>query len=420
VLALVVTAPVVAASIVTAAPAAAAPAPAVTPAAGRSVGPQAAPLHLPGRPAESRASACRIPDQLAARNPKDRVGVTSCVVAGGTPQARDWLRRHRTSAEVLPLPDWCLTPEHTFNGWWLVRKEACMTNTVIVQLIDLQTFNTVGVVVLMETNYAYTGIGATPNWAYQYQLRPLTTWGFTAGTTVTGEATCGGACIANGSMPPQVLQLDVSVSAVANITTTVSAPGTWGFANATWSFVAANPVAMIPSEPHTATSPWARCDNMFGNRGIGCVFPEYPPVWQVSRSGPNPEFARHLADAQGSGLPGGYPAGPQLIKLDDPVKVKANGDAACPQTSALPRPAGFSCDEYPFRSTRQGAASGTGPGRTFPWCQITLFGPGSGPGGWSSCMIPAGQNSSGGGFLVGFYGSERVIDSDAFYVWVTP
>jgi hypothetical protein len=35
-------------------------------------------------------------------------------------------------------------------------------------------------------------------------------------------------------------------------------------------------------------------------------------------------------------------------------------------------------------------------------------------------MIPAGQNSSGGGLLVGFHGSERVIDSDAFYVWATP
>lgn len=35
-------------------------------------------------------------------------------------------------------------------------------------------------------------------------------------------------------------------------------------------------------------------------------------------------------------------------------------------------------------------------------------------------MIPAGENSSGGGFLQGFYRSNRVIENDEFSVWVVP
>jgi hypothetical protein len=64
-------------------------------------------------------------------------------------------------------------------------------------------------------------------------------------------------------------------------------------------------------------------------------------------------------------------------------------------------------------------AGGVG-GRTFNWCQISQLPTGvTGPG-YSACMIPLSENSSGGASLLGFYNAERVLDEDAFYVEVVP
>lgn len=44
----------------------------------------------------------------------------------------------------------------------------------------------------------------------------------------------------------------------------------------------------------------------------------------------------------------------------------------------------------------------------------------TGPTGWSSCMINANDNRSGGAALGAFYSSKRVLHGDAFKVWITP
>ena len=90
-----------------------------------------------------------------------------------------------------------------------------------------------------------------------------------------------------------------------------------------------------------------------------------------------------------------------------------------PRDQSLLTDRGYSCDEYPFRSTYQGASTGGGTGRTFDWCQIILLPTGvTGPNGYSSCMIPVGENSSAGSLLNNFYVNFRVIDTDPFYVWI--
>jgi hypothetical protein len=77
----------------------------------------------------------------------------------------------------------------------------------------------------------------------------------------------------------------------------------------------------------------------------------------------------------------------------------------------------YSCDEYPFGSTYEGAAAETGTARTFAWCQISLEDPpSSGGDGFSICMVPDGENSGAGGKLGVFYTAERVLDGDAFFV----
>ncbi|MEU1302569.1 hypothetical protein [Streptomyces shenzhenensis] len=66
------------------------------------------------------------------------------------------------------------------------------------------------------------------------------------------------------------------------------------------------------------------------------------------------------------------------------------------------------------------AARFPNPGRTFGWCQIPALPTGvtGGPAGWNVCMIPVGQNSSGGALLNSFYQKSRVIEKDEFYVWI--
>lgn len=152
---------------------------------------------------------------------------------------------------------------------------------------------------------------------------------------------------------------------------------------------------------------------------MGCVSPGYVSVLVYPRSGLYPEVARHIGDAQASGLRGAYPNGTPLTRLTNAALVDRNRATACP--SSYPRPAGKSCDEYPFASTNQGASTGGGGPRTFSYCSITLGQPGStGATGYSVCMVNATQNSGAGTALGQFYNSNRAISNDPFRVWISP
>lgn len=132
----------------------------------------------------------------------------------------------------------------------------------------------------------------------------------------------------------------------------------------------------------------------------------------------NPAFVDHVYKAQLSGLPGRLGTGTYLKKLSNATKVAANGTKACP--SSLVRPTGYSCDEYPFRSTYQGAStSGATLARSFPGCRMPDP-QRTGSTGWSRCFIPTTQNSSAGGLLSAFYSNERMLDGDLYQVGYLP
>ena len=105
-----------------------------------------------------------------------------------------------------------------------------------------------------------------------------------------------------------------------------------------------------------------------------------------------------------------------LNRLINPAVQAQNRATACP--SSLPRPAGRSCDEYPFASTYQGAFLSGGAARTFSFCQVSLPNPPStGPVGYSVCMIDAAENSEAGSALNSvLFVPYRILDGDAFYV----
>ncbi|MEU0179539.1 NucA/NucB deoxyribonuclease domain-containing protein [Streptomyces massasporeus] len=95
-------------------------------------------------------------------------------------------------------------------------------------------------------------------------------------------------------------------------------------------------------------------------------------------------------------LPGKHGTTRYLTRLTDKEKKKANNRKACP--SSLERPPGKQCDEYPFQSTWQGAATGSGD--------------------FSRRMIDKDQNRLGGGALKNFYLFNRIVEKDRFLVWI--
>ncbi len=190
-------------------------------------------------------------------------------------------------------------------------------------------------------------------------------------------------------------------------------------------YLAALPTA-VPARPDGQYSTEVRCDADPGpqQQPEGCVIADAPLVLQYSRDINDsqergfPELAEHIAEAQdGKGSPGalvpgahlpGAPGGAPLHRLTDKTESKKNRDTACPKAwSAVNKTAdGQSCDEYPFKSTYEGAYTGvvaTDPDKV-------------GTAGFSHRMINAQDNTGGGRLLGTFYRENRVLDNDAFYV----
>ncbi|WP_425301671.1 NucA/NucB deoxyribonuclease domain-containing protein [Nocardia farcinica] len=102
----------------------------------------------------------------------------------------------------------------------------------------------------------------------------------------------------------------------------------------------------------------------------------------------HPEAVGHVQRAQQSGLPGG--AGSPLHRQASVSERNNNRRVSCPRGNAVGdarKVPGRSCDEYPFASTREGAASNPN-GRPFnPECHVPDLGAATGPTGYSVCMI---------------------------------
>jgi len=105
--------------------------------------------------------------------------------------------------------------------------------------------------------------------------------------------------------------------------------------------------------------------------------------------------------------------------------INSNRRRACPRGLAQQNsvPSGNSCDEYPFASTAQGAATpGNGKKRVFKGCKLTEdFN--DGPHGFSRCFINNSQNTQSGSNYGVFLGNatgkgNRILRGDPFYVQV--
>jgi hypothetical protein len=146
---------------------------------------------------------------------------------------------------------------------------------------------------------------------------------------------------------------------------------------------------------------FARCDSerYFSGTG-GCVNDLFKPTFRISLTGAAKEVAEHIKKAQDNpstghwGLEG---AGHPLSRATSALVQAANRKVACPASRKRPNKT-VSCDEYPFASTHEGAA--TNPDFSWAW-------------------VNAEQNKLAGSQLAVFYQRNRVIEDDEFWVDVT-
>jgi hypothetical protein len=175
------------------------------------------------------------------------------------------------------------------------------------------------------------------------------------------------------------------------------------------------------SRPFATTG--TRADSASYLTGIGAIFDRVVPVFfGYSLSSPiNKAVARHIYDAQtnpgstyppktGKKIPGAVTSGRPLTRLYPSwnaaaaAQYKKNRSVAirgCQKLKEITNPPkSDQCDEYPFASTWQGAGKGNGD--------------------YSLRYVPGIQNMKAGSELSTWYGSQRILERDLFFVTIQP
>jgi hypothetical protein len=304
----------------------------------------------------------------------------------GTAGTIDRLRQN----DIIPAPDWC-----TIDSFKYTRTGACGVSNGEVKVYDTQTGVVVGGITYGGLVYEFTDARVT-NWQLEITLSAFNFWGAGAeGTTFQATGNCNGDCTTGKqSWPTQLITRDSTYEGYVSGDSTATASGAIGSGVLGVTVTATNPLWAAPTTSR-GNAPAVRCDNALPGRGPGCVFNTFTPQMTYSLSGSYPELAAHIRDAQASGLPGGT-VERALHRTTNDVLQQKNNSTACPRS--LPRPPGKDCDEYPFKSTYEGAASNP----------------------FSARMIDSRQNQQGGNELGQFMGNNRVLDHDPFTVVVTP
>jgi hypothetical protein len=162
-----------------------------------------------------------------------------------------------------------------------------------------------------------------------------------------------------------------------------------------------------------------RCDNMIGGRRAGCVFPAHAPIDGlngVSSMASIPFVNVNMKQGQAGPHHFGVPGGAPLHRITDQTKIDDNRKAACGKFpkppngqygwTVIPAPPGKTnsttptCDEYPFASSAEG-------GNKYPADQKLKW-------------VPKGSNDAQGRALNTFYGQNRILDGDPYFIYMGP
>ncbi|WP_210585454.1 hypothetical protein [Streptomyces sp. GESEQ-35] len=180
-----------------------------------------------------------------------------------------------------------------------------------------------------------------------------------------------------------------------------------------------------------------RCDNEFSGKNAGCVFQEYVPSYPVNtKAYPAAATLYWVLQQKLANHPGSKEHNMPLHRLADTALQEANRNIMCKLAAAkfLKHDAtpDASCDEYAFAASREsggmqpGVESGADCAQFFATKEST---------GWKLYLddrydlptynevcgrgnIPQGQNTSAGGGLGRWTPKARVLDGDAYYVYL--
>lgn len=313
------------------------------------------------------------------------------------------------------------------NEWAFSRHTACLSGlSGVLSVYGLVEGREVLVGQILFTITTGTSTsGNSARWTHSLSMTPTFMWGAVGNTYFIATAECAANCnfeSSNFNSAGPILA-GVTRSGSATLSTTSYGEGTVWRAWSTWAYWFRNPDWIIPvSNTLRVSAPDHRCDEAIGIRfSIGCVYSQVRPLHEIGRTRYR-KYARHIELAINFGLPS------ILTRTQVSAQVAANRARACPQSPAN----GWSCDEYPFASTHEGAANPIHPyGRTF---QILNWNNGAEPFvcgvgwlsprrtgdslGYSICGIPLEENTGGGTDLGNFYIRNRVLHDDRFQVMV--
>ncbi len=339
-------------------------------------------------------------------------GATQVCVSRGEDQAA---LPGASARAVQPVPSWCI--DNYNNGRLVTRTQDCATFgvTVTKRIQQNGVWRDVGNATITVGSYQYTSF-STAVVAHQLSLSVAITTGDVAGLTMKASSSCNGSCVP--SVPGVIPVTPVTVSgwheAEAFTEPTTTAVGSVNYLGTGWTITFDLVGGSTPPSDVQTGYYDLRCDNAAGGSSpvAGCAV-YYAPGAVTYSTGSNPAIVSHISQAIASGLPGGSVLNP-LHRTTVASVIALNRSTAC---SSAPSISGLQCDEYPFASTYEGAASG-GTARSFPGCTFTD--PAStGPVGFSRCMLDASQNLSAGAILGNIYRQQRILEADPFYVRLT-
>lgn len=290
---------------------------------------------------------------------------------------------------------------------YISRTTGCMYNTRKSNLVN-RSGSVIGSITIAGVAYVSTRTDNTTKFNNTAYIRISARTGVANGRTFNfkGKTICGFNC-----MSPTGNESFAATSSWKSMTGTVTGDIGGGQSRkviSAWEYSITSPGIAFSGVFNTlAVQP--RCDsNTPQLSGKGCVFPSVVPVFKLSRTGAASGVATHVQKAINSGLAS------NLTRASS-ATIAANRNKACP--SSLKRDTGYQCDEYPFASSNQGAASG-GTARVFSGCRWTAVA-GSGSRGFSRCQVLTTQNQAGGRLLTSFYSGNRVMVNDKYKVQIS-
>lgn len=148
----------------------------------------------------------------------------------------------------------------------------------------------------------------------------------------------------------------------------------------------------------------------------GCVFPWAAGLMTYSQT-ETEKLTLHIFQAQQSGLPGAIGSGTYLHYLANQTIKDLNRATACPDSLSNPMAGdGYTCDEYPFASTYEGAGSGSGgSARSFDGCYMSDPQQ-TGADGFSRCFVPGEEQGVQAGIISSTIASQQLVDGDPYQV----